>query len=59
MNDKTTTYPLTAYVGVRELIAEKGINCTFKFAKENNYKGIELLYIDNECNNLLSLSIAA
>ena len=49
------TERLTAYAGVREIIAEKGIKCTFKLAKAQGYNGVELLYIDKECVGLSSL----
>ena len=55
MSTKATTERLTAYAGVREIIAEKGIKCTFKLAKAQGYNGIELLYIDKECEGLSSL----
>lgn len=40
---------LTAYAGIRELTAEKGIKEAFNSARVMAYDGVELLYLASEC----------
>ena len=56
MSNQSTAKRLTAYAGIRELIAKDGVKSAFNSARVCSYEAVELLYIANECSELDALS---
>ena len=56
MSNHNTSKRLTAYAGMRELIAKEGVKSAFNAARVCSYEAVELLYIANECSELDALS---
>ncbi len=51
MNNKKK---LSAYAGIRELAKNGGINHAFNLSRMCAYDGIELLFLTNECDNIIN-----
>ena len=54
MSNKSRKYTLAVYAGLREMIAKNGLECALKLAKSYGYDSAEMLYIKNECKDILS-----
>ena len=52
MSTDKRKYTLAVYAGLREMIAENGIECALKLAKSYGYDSAEMLYIKHECDGI-------
>lgn len=52
MSTDERKYTLAVYAGLREMIAENGIECALKLAKSYGYDSAEMLYIKHECDGI-------